>query len=681
METTQSETYGEQKVKKLLDQFQRAYADRFFFQQEYRIQNANRPSTRPDFVAVMAEYGVVVVEVKDWVKINEATQKQVVLQRKDGQLMVEENPIITAQNYAYDLSDALNHRVELCAPYKGKQALKFPYQPMVILTNISNGVIKELEAKGVFDKGVAIGAETLATPEAFYAALKQLPWRFRIAHPLDKLTLDTLRGVLNPTLVVTDSAGRDIGTATRMQESLITETLPSQLPHQTDLFQQELLSQEAQAVMNSQTIRLVRGVAGSGKTLVLVKRAQFLQQQYPDSRIALLTFNTDLRDSLRQRFPEININNFHKICKQIIGDGWHSPQQSGGWIRKYAGEWIKALELPDHLNAVDYIEEEMGWRKELGVFKTQAYLAIERQGRQVSLNVEKRKVMDQIFQAYWAHQLGQRKKGEDWMDWEDVPYMAMNLLEETKDHPMLGAYDAILIDEAQDFAPSWLQVVKLLLKPHGSLFLCDDPTQSLFRYFSWRQKGVEVVGRTRVLRVPFRCTRQINQTAYSLILEDALLSKSDEITHPDLNSRELNEGSQPVLYKVQTVDEERQLVESEVRRLLEEGYAPNEIAVLCHRKGMLKHYAHLRDVGGFDDKVYVENFERMKGLEFRAVILPEISSSFANANEEEGISQVRRKLFTAMTRARELLVMTYSAEQPLPPMLEPILPHVWREAL
>ena len=79
-------------------------------------------------------------------------------------------------------------------------------------------------------------------------------------------------------------------------------------------------------------------------------------------------------------------------------------------------------------------------------------------------------------------------------------------------------YDAILIDEAQDWAPSWLQVVNQLLDPqHGLLFLADDPSQSIYRYFSWKEKGVDVVGRTRWLRVPYRNTYEIYQAAYSMI--------------------------------------------------------------------------------------------------------------------------------------------------------------------
>src|SRR5262249_2630029 len=145
------------------------------------------------------------------------------------------------------------------------------------------------------------------------------------------------------------------------------------------------------------------------------------------------------------------------------------------------------------------------------------------------------------------------------IDWSDVPFLA--LAELNQGHPLRNTYDIILIDEAQDFAPSWLEIVKNLLKPAGTLFLCDDPTQSLFRSFSWKQKGVDVVGRTRVLKVPFRCTREITQAAYSLIEADEILKKSEEITVPDLTTYDLLAGETPLLCTCEDLVDEILFVE------------------------------------------------------------------------------------------------------------------------
>jgi hypothetical protein len=41
----------------------------------------------------------------------------------------------------------------------------------------------------------------------------------------------------------------------------------------------------------------------------------------------------------------------------------------------------------------------------------------------------------------------------------------------------LQTYEHILVDEAQFFAPSWFQAVKLSLAARGQLFMCADPNQ------------------------------------------------------------------------------------------------------------------------------------------------------------------------------------------------------------
>jgi superfamily I DNA/RNA helicase len=492
-------------------------------------------------------------------------------------------------------------------------------------------------------------------------------------HPINNKTLEILRGVLNPYAKVPDREGRDIGTATHQQEALITESLPAAEPQQLGLFQDDPLSKEAYSVVQNHTVRLVRGVAGSGKTLVLMNRALYLQQRYPHSRILVMTFNRDLAAHLQKRAPSLEILNFHKLCADIIGKAWHSPQYPSGWLQRYALSEIRQLGLPytDEYEMVRYVEEEIGWRKDLDMFDQATYLAAERRGRTIALDKDKRKLLDKIFQRYWQYQTEQRNRNGDWMDWNDVPIQAHHVLEEVK-HPLKHSYDIILVDEGQDFAPTWFRVIQLLLKPNGSLFICDDPTQSLFRYFSWREKGVEVMGRSRILRVPFRCTRKINEAAYSLVLADELLSNSEEIIHPDLTSPELIEGSLPALYAFDTPEQERQTIKDEVQTLLENGNDPQDIAVLCHHKGLVKHYADLRNLG-----IYVEHFEKMKGLEFIAVFIPEVHSAFDNMTDQQAISQMRRRMFTAMTRARQVLTLSY--HKSLPDALKPIVPHVYRQ--
>ena len=41
-------------------------------------------------------------------------------------------------------------------------------------------------------------------------------------------------------------------------------------------------------------------------------------------------------------------------------------------------------------------------------------------------------------------------------------------------------YDAILVDEGQDFRPSWWQTLRLALKADGEMILVADKTQNIY---------------------------------------------------------------------------------------------------------------------------------------------------------------------------------------------------------
>jgi superfamily I DNA and RNA helicase len=197
---------------------------------------------------------------------------------------------------------------------------------------------------------------------------------------------------------VLDKHGEDIGTATRLQESLIVENLPSAEAKQLDMF--DALSEEARQVVNNHTVRLVRGVAGSGKTLVLLNRALFLREHYPHSQSLMLTFNRDLADYLHRRTPQIQVLNFHRLCSKIIGRGWHSPQDARGWLNKYQRANLAQMSLPSSYDPIKYAQEEFTWRKDLGLFDTSEYLDADRIGRTLSFSQERRQILDNIFQEY-----------------------------------------------------------------------------------------------------------------------------------------------------------------------------------------------------------------------------------------------------------------------------------------
>lgn len=657
-------TYGEKLLNKLLRDLPRK---QFFFHYEPQLNTLDGHSSKPDFVVVAALLGVVVIEVKDWVKITGGDQQLIHTVRSTGAAMSHENPVLTAQRYAYDLNRRFEHRVELWEQYKGRKRLKFPWQVMVALPRISQRVIEQFEKKGIWPRNTVIGKELLRSSESLQQALSNLPWKFTLDQPLSLDMLDIVREVLNPSLLVENENGLPIGTLTELQHGLINEPLHAVHPQQLTLFEYEPMSDETQDIPGSASVRLVRGVAGSGKTLVLIRRAQHLISQYPEARLLVMSFNVELARDLKGRFrspdQQVTVASFHKICRMILGEGWRDPLKTREWLRQYQRENLVLLGL-----SAEFVAAEFAWRKEMALLDDNSYLEADRSGRGQRLERNRREIINTLFNHYRAYQTAHG------YDWDDVATAALAALNDNDHHPMRQAYDAILIDEGQDFAPSWVQLTLSLLKPNGDLLICDDPSQSIFNAYTWLQKGLSVVGRTRILRVPFRSTREVSRAAHSLIEADDTLRSTEERAEPDFSSYELGSGPLPALIACADSASETTFIDDKIRDLLAGGASPAQIAILCHAKWHVDQWAEWTRQG-----VYVQNFEKIKGLEFMVVFVPHLHDAFPHSDDPDAVTVARRKLFTAMTRARYRLVMSYQGTLPKP--LEPLLPHMWCESV
>ncbi|MBO9309435.1 MAG: UvrD-helicase domain-containing protein [Chloroflexi bacterium] len=643
-------TFGERSVSRLLGQLPNRR--HFFWRAQPRLNHPRLTHLQPDFIVVGAYLGVVVLEIKDWVEVLEADQERMRIRRRDGTVLEQENPVRVAQDYCFALMDMLKVRAELLVQsgrLRGK--LTFPVGYAVIFSNLPQQVLQQGIEVNVWRAGEVFGAEALKSPEALENALTSVRLPFSIRHPITQSALDVIRGVIDPRLIIKDSQNRDVGTLSFPQEAVIVEQSKS-LAQQAQLLPDGAPSAAASApeaeLQPELEVRLIRGVAGSGKTLVLVERARRLSERYPDRRILVVTFNKNLANALREQLAgaTVEVQHFHKLCYDIIGDPnyrSHSAAQVAQWLERHESAALRALNLP-----ADFVAAELEYRKELFLWDNSAYLKVERKGRERPLNAQAREIVNGIFERYCAFQ----RTAQFW-DWADMPHKALEVLQ--NGHALRHSYDAVLIDEAQDFAPSWIAVIKALLKPRGYLFMCEDPSQSIFRLHSWQERGISVQGRTRLLTVPYRSTRAISEVAHRLLADDPFVQ--DRVT-PDLRTYDLPQGQPPVLFKCASEQEEVACVRQAVQRLIEQGIPPKEIAILVKYKAQKEFYTALQDVR-------VMEFLTMKGLEFRAVIVPHLQTAFEGV-DEAALSKAKRLLFTAMTRAREQLYLTFSGELPAP---------------
>ena len=436
------------------------------------------------------------------------------------------------------------------------------------------------------------------------------------------------------------------------------------------------------------SLRLINGVAGSGKSLIVIYRAYMLRRLYPGKRILVLTHNRALVHDLRRRYNRLSKGD--RGVKMYTFMGWcrrYWPDESHSWRqiilhreRLELATQIWYNHLADTAVSEQMLLSEIDWYKDRLLFSEADYVASDRTGRGFALIESMRRRVYEAMRVY-HEKLQQRQL----MDWGDVPRQMWRFI--SRKEIKVPTYDVILVDEAQFFAPIWFEVIKLILQPeHGHLFLVADASQGfLKRGQSWLASGLQVRGRVHRLNKSYRTTRQILDFA-TLLYHSRLPEEDAEIIIPDL--AEMPNGVLPVVIPLTSEQDEVTRVINEIRRLVQGGVPWQHILVIHASRSEIRHILErLNQAFGSHtavdpaqskpkQQIRVCSLNAATGLESPIVFLMgthdlyEMEQSIRLSEEEraELIRDNTRKLYMALTRAGQRLVLTYVG--PLPETLK-----------
>lgn len=237
----------------------------------------------------------------------------------------------------------------------------------------------------------------------------------------------------------------------------------------------------------------------------------------------------------------------------------------------------------------------------------------------------------------------ERIRSEDATRWweHDLPTLMADLAEQLPDY---GRFDAIVVDEAQDFADSWWRPVIAALRDreNGRLLIVGDSGQSVFQR----------TGRPPVDLVPLVLDHNLRNTRE---IAAAFLPLAGE-------RMTLRGASGPAVRHVPVPDraEAIALGDAEVERLLDAGWPQHDIALLTTGS---RHpvQVELQDDGPESywetfwsgDDIFYGHVLGFKGLERRCVVLV--------CNHAEGIDRLRERVYVGMSRATDVLVVVGDA--------------------
>jgi len=447
------------------------------------------------------------------------------------------------------------------------------------------------------------------------------------------------------------------------------------------------LSNEDMPLLSDFRLNIINGVAGSGKTLILIYRLRLLYNIYPQKRYLVLTHNRPLNYDMQSRFARLNGGKLPENIEWFTFNGWcyhYWPREREKWIepirikyREQIADEIRKRYLQDMSISTAMFLSEIDWIKDQLPMSQEAYLQMERRGRGFGLTVEQRR---RVYEAFLAYQ--QKLAEQGILDWGEVPQKMWQYLENGVVMPPY--YDVVMIDEAQFFAPLWMHIVKKLLKPGNShLFIVADPTQGfLGRGGSWKSLGLQARGRTHTLRKSYRTTFEILQ--FATLFYRFRLGEDDEegILAPDLLN--MPNGVLPEILLMPSPQDEIVRVANEVKEFVARGL-PKKHLLLLHtsQQGVNALINAINSRLGKDaardaksdypgDYVRVTTLNAGAGLESPIVFLvglrdlfeQEQSLRLSDEEREMLIKDNTRKLYMAITRAGQRLVLTHVGELP-----------------
>lgn len=442
---------------------------------------------------------------------------------------------------------------------------------------------------------------------------------------------------------------------------------------------------------------LIRGVAGSGKSVVLMKRAVKLNykanQERKSKRIIILTFTNSLVKytselvNLTELDPcLIEVRTIDSCCANTY---WNTFKRRASWISKEDRMPIIEMAIQNHLRShpkhrfhdidAEFWMEEFLWIKQKNLTNIDSYVDAERSGRggKVRMSREDKKVAYQIFDEYCT-----LLEKADKHDKEDI---YAELISETTKIPDYIKYDYVLVDEAQDLSVVMLKFAKALSRE--SVTIAADKAQKIYSTsFSWKDIGIDIRGRSKSLEKPFRSTRQIVELAESLLeVNRALQTDLSEFTEPAIPERT---GSKPAVISCNDPLTERDIVANLIRHFERE--SPHYTIGVLYRSWNQKKdlinwfnykgisYEEVKPDKSFDagewslstPGVKLCTLHSSKGLEFDTVIIPmfkgdvlplaSVMQGADDAQRAELEMQERSLLYVGMTRAKYNLYITFS---------------------
>lgn len=561
---------------------------------------------RPDFMVLDPHRGVLIIEVKDWgiSSILKADKRQFQIKYGSKHPSWSKNPDFKCQTYIRHAKESLDLRQELVDE---RGLLAVPVDYLIAFPNLSKEDFQQLQLDGIVNREKVLYKDDFAIPARLLESIQEsMP---RCEQELDFFQLKAIREQLRNEVTI------DIPDLAVTTGPVIDTSEDGLAP---DAFAIDI-EQEAIAKEFGEGPRLMRGVAGSGKTLIMLMRAKLVasnaEHKGNPQRILIVCWNISLANYLRQAFEHINI-----------------PLENSSMVE---------------------ITHFMGWARS-------------------------------VVNNYKGHR---SFPISDTPDFEERVTKQLNsiLLKEN------DKYDAVYIDEAQDFRKEWIgflfhQALKGSEAKQKNFIVAADDAQKIYRQrgekFAWADLDIPMQGRAKILRRVYRNSVVI--WSFAGFLLGNISSYYDNI--PDISFKP-KKCHDPEITECKNLQWQIKETVKTIKSMITPDYSARNILILYHSKRVKGfplieklvetlqkenipcHWISedMESKSNFrwpENSVKISTVHSAKGMDAPFVIILSAESfELGSGKTGENVEFDNLKLmYVALTRARERVKVLYSGE-------------------
>ena len=426
----------------------------------------------------------------------------------------------------------------------------------------------------------------------------------------------------------------------------------------------------------------VLGGAGTGKTVVAMHRAKHLASGLKDKERILFTTYTanlasDIKDNLRKictldELRRIDVINLDAWVAQFLREhGYSAEIVYDDTVTKLWEDAVAANDFSGEFPVSFYEEEYNRIVVAQEAFSLEKYIKASRTGRGTRLDRKKRMQIWKVFEAYQNMMKEQKVR-----DINTAMYECRLLLSKSTSETR---YKHVIVDEGQDLSMNGFRLLRAIAgdEHDNDIFIVGDAHQRIYKNKAVLSKcGINVRGRSSILRINYRTTEEIRKSAFALLNGISFDDLDDDFDTGD-RCQSLTHGKAPQVLRFNNANEEFDAVLKEIKRLIDSGVSAKNICVVARTHKLLDDYISQFTSNGLrcyeirgnkaDDRgldgIRVATMHRVKGLEFQYIfivaankrIIPLASAidHTDSVSEQETMTAEKCLLYVALTRAQK----------------------------